>query len=99
MADAELLGWWDTACPVQTGNAALKASYYKRQGRGAIALASWAQKETQVTLTIDWKSVGLDPAKVRITAPEIPGIQPAARFAPGDPIPVSPGKGWLLIVE
>jgi hypothetical protein len=99
MADAEFVGWWDTACPVQTGNAAIKASYYKRQGRGAIALASWAPKETRVTLAIDWKSVGLDPAKVRLTAPEIQGFQAAARFAPDDAIPVAPGKGWLLIIE
>ena len=48
---------------------------------------------------IDWKALGLNPAKVRIRAPEIPGIQFAASFAPGERIPFEPGKGWILIVE
>jgi hypothetical protein len=99
IADAEFLGWWDAACPVQTGNTAIKASVFKRQGRAAIALASWAPQATQVKLAIDWKGLGLDPLKERLTAAEIPGFQPAAVFRPGDEIPAAPGKGWLLIVE
>ncbi len=36
---------------------------------------------------------------MHLTAPEIKGFQEAATFAPGNAIPVAPGKGWLLIVE
>ncbi len=99
LAGAEYIGWWDKACPVQTGDARLKASIYRGQGRAAIALASWAPQATTVKLVIDWRGLGLDPAKARLTAAEIKGFQDAATFAPGDAIPVAAGKGWLLIAE
>ena len=41
----------------------------------------------------------MDPATARITAPAVRDFQQAARFRPGEPIPVAPGRGWLLIVE
>jgi hypothetical protein len=41
----------------------------------------------------------LDPAKAVLRAPAIPDVQFATTFAPGDPIPFEPGKGWLLILE
>ena len=99
IADAEFLGWWDKACPVQTGDPKLKASVFRKPGKTAIALASWAPQATTVKLVVDWKALGLDPAKARLTAPEIKGFQEAALFAPGDAIPIALGKGWLLIAE
>jgi hypothetical protein len=52
-----------------------------------------------VRLAVDWKALGLDPARVRITAPPIAWFQEAREFAVGDTIPVEPGKGWLLRFE
>ncbi len=52
-----------------------------------------------VRLGIDWKALGLDATKAILTAPQIAGFQPAARFSPGDAIPIEPGKGMLLVVE
>jgi hypothetical protein len=64
-----------------------------------IALASWAKGPTRTRLRIDWKALGLDPRKSRLRAPEISDFQLAASFAPDEPIPFEPGKGWLLILE
>ena len=47
---------------------------------------------------MDWKTLGLDPAKATCTAPEIKDFQAAAKFSPTDEIPVPPGRGWLLIL-
>ncbi len=58
-----------------------------------------AAKALGVRLSIDWKALGLDPAKVKLTAPAIDAFQPAATFRPGDEIPVAPSKGWLLVVK
>ena len=49
--------------------------------------------------TIDWKALGLDPAKATITAPAIDKFQEARTFAASEPIPVEPGKGWLLVIQ
>ena len=51
-----------------------------------------------VRLSIDWKALGLNATKTILTAPQIAGFQPAARFSPGDAIPIEPGKGMLLVV-
>jgi len=50
-------------------------------------------------LKIDGKALGLDPARTHLRAPAIPDVQYATSFAPGDPIPFEPGKGWPLILE
>lgn len=47
----------------------------------------------------DWKTLGLNPDKVKLTAPPINKFQEAAIFLPGDNISVEPTKGWLLIAE
>ena len=99
ISDAEFIGWWDKVCPVQTGNPKVKASVYRKQGRAAIALASWASQAVSIKPVIDWKGLGLDPAKVRMVARPIQGFQEAAAFAADKAISVAPGKGWLLTVE
>lgn len=100
IARAEMIGWWVHDAPVKTGRDDVLATSYVRKGQGTlVALASWAPERAEVKLAIDWKALGLNPAKVKLVAPEVPGFQPAATFKPGDAIPVEPGKGWLLRVE
>jgi hypothetical protein len=49
-----------------------------------------------VPLAVDWPALGLDSSRTRITASAIDSFQPAREFRPGEPIPIAPGKGWLL---
>ncbi|HXB09759.1 MAG TPA: glycoside hydrolase domain-containing protein, partial [Puia sp.] len=64
-----------------------------------ISLASWAQRDTTITLDIDWQRLGIDKAHATIEAPAITNFQPPKKFTPGDPIPVEKGKGWLLLIR
>lgn len=97
---AEMLGYWMATCPVQTNHPAIKATAYVHHGkRLAIAVASWAAEPVTVSLTIDWKAVGLDPAKVRVSIPEIRMFQPALLAASLAALPVEPSKGWIVVVE
>ena len=50
-------------------------------------------------LQVDWKSLGLDPQMVRISAPGIEGFQEAFSFGPDDGLPVPAAKGLLLVLE
>jgi hypothetical protein len=76
------------------------ATAYVKQGKTLISLASWAKDVTNVTLSIDWKALGLDPAKVTLWAPAVERFQGGGRtWKPTDSISVPPGKGWLLIVR
>ena len=94
-----MIGYWSPRCPVRTGNTDVLATAYVQSGeKTLVSVASWAQSDAQVRLSIDWRALGLDPATEVIIAPEIRDFQPAATFRPGDPIPVSKGKGWPLII-
>ncbi len=71
----------------------------QKSGRALIALASWAPDTVSCTLSFDWKALGLDQRHVTMRAPAIPGFQPEQIFRTGERIPVSPGKGWIIILE
>ncbi|MEN3001904.1 MAG: glycoside hydrolase domain-containing protein [Armatimonadota bacterium] len=96
--EAEMMGYWRKDCPVRTDHPDVLATVYRKRGKALIALASWAKEEVQVRLQIDWQALGLRAERCRLFAPPMPHIQPPAEFAPDQPIPVSVGKGWMLIL-
>lgn len=97
--DTRMIGYWVPDSPVQSARQDVLATTYLRPGRSIVALASWAPDTVQAQLQVDWTRMGLDPARTRILAPEVPGFQPGREFKPNEPIPVAPGRGWLLIFE
>ena len=96
LAGAKLRGWWAPDTPVRTSRADVLATTYQRPGRALVAVASWAKDTVSVRLRVDWRALGLDSARVRFEAAAIDSFQPRATFAPGELIPVAPGRGWLL---
>lgn len=99
MAGSEMIGFWDAACPVKSGNPAVLASVYRKQGKTLIALASWSAKDESVRLSIDFKALGLDPAKTTLTAAAMENLQPKASYQIVDPITIPVGKGLLLTLQ
>jgi hypothetical protein len=99
MKGSEMIGYWSGNCPVKTSNEKVLATVYKKKGKALISIASWADEDTEVTLEIDWKKLGINPAKARITAPQVKNFQPAKAFKIDGKIPVEKGKGWMLIVK
>lgn len=93
---AEMIGYWATDNPVTTSNPKVPATIYQKKGKVLIAIASWAPKETEVRLRINWKALGLNPDQVILKAPAIEKFQEEKSFDPNETIPVQPGKGWLL---
>jgi hypothetical protein len=97
--DAKMIGYWDSSCPVTTNRDDVLATTYVREGKTLIAVASWAKEPARCPLGIDFAALGLDPKKTTLYAPAIPGIQPEAVFKPTEPLPVLPGRGWMLIAD
>lgn len=95
LTDAEMYGWWAADNPVRTCNPAVLATCWVRDGQAVVALASWAEATTEVTLDVDWQRLGLRP---RMAAPPIEGFQPELRCAPDVPVSVEPGRGLLLVL-
>jgi hypothetical protein len=99
IADSKMIGYWDSACPVKTNNPDILATAYVKNGKTLISVASWAPEKTTIKLQINWKALGLNPAKVSLFAPEIAGFQSERKFNINDPIPVEPQQGWLIITS
>ena len=97
--DTEMLGYWAPNAPVRTGREDVLATTYVKRGRALVSIASWAKERTEVALQIDWKRLGLDPSKVSISAPAVEKFQDARTLKVGEPVPVEPGKGWLLVIK
>ncbi len=96
---SRMIGYWVSHNPIKTNNKDVLATAYVKDKKVMIAIASWAQDDTKFKLNIDWKALGIDPAKAKLIAPEITNFQPGSQFSPSDEIPVSKGKGWLLILK
>ncbi|MBS0025726.1 hypothetical protein KE626_00245 [Chitinophaga sp. 2R12] len=99
MQGTKMIGYWVENNPVKSSNPLVPATIYKKNGAVLVSVASWAAEDTSVQLTIDWKALGLDPAKAVITAPDIRNFQTGQVFAKDAPIPVAKNKGMLLIIK
>lgn len=99
IAGSEFLPFCVANCPVKTDQAKVLATVYRKKGRALVALGSWAPDNTEVTLKIDWKALGLDPAHTTIYAPPIADFQAENRWQPGDRIPVAHDRGWFLVLD
>ena len=99
MQGTRMTGYWVASSPVRTDRRDVPVTVYRKPGAALVAMASWADSAVNVRLTIDWRSLGIDPRAATITAPAIRNFQPARSFRPDEAIPVVPGKGWLLVVK
>jgi hypothetical protein len=97
--DSQMLGWWDSKCPVQTGRSDIPATAYKKAGQSLVVVASWADTASTVNLKIDYKALGLDPARVRWTKPNIEGIQKGEAIPANSPLELSPNGGAFILIE
>lgn len=100
MRDSEMIGYWVKDNPVKTNSDKTLATIYRHVGKKTlISLATWEDSDAVVTLSVDWKKLGLDPSKVSLHAPAIENYQPEASWKPGDKITVPKGQGLLIIAE
>jgi hypothetical protein len=99
IADSKMTGYWEEKPVVTTSHPEVLATTYLKGGSMLISIASWAKEKTAVKLTVDFKRAGLNPDKIKITAPAIKDFQEAREFKLNDSIPVEPTKGWILIVD
>jgi hypothetical protein len=96
---SRMIGYWVPGCPVKTDNPDILATVYQKHGKAMVSIASWAKTDTTIHLKMDWKALGIDPARATITAPAIKDFQPVREFKPGEAIPVKKEEGWLLIIK
>lgn len=97
--DARMLGYWDPECPVRTSDPEVKATVYQKDGLAIVSVGNFSTKDKTVRLSIDWKALGIDPAKATVTAPAIHNFQEETSFKANQPIPVKSKEGWMLVIR
>lgn len=99
MQGSQMVGYWVKDNPVKSSDPKVPVTIYRKAGAVLVSIASWAATDTSVKLQIDWKALGIDPAKVVIKAPEIRNFQEGRVFDKDAAIPVAKNKGWLLVIQ
>lgn len=99
MKGTKMIGYWSDNCPVKTSNAEVLATVYQKQGSALVAIASWADQDATVKLNIDWKKLGIDPAKAMISMPAIANFQKAQDLTANSEITVPKGQGFLMVIK
>jgi hypothetical protein len=102
----------DQSRPTATAScwAPINGSFHNPDLFGALTLARESQSTRQedvapgkddltVGLQVDWKALGIDPQRAKISAPEIAAFQPAMQYESGQRIRLHSGGGALLVVE
>ena len=64
-----------------------------------VAVATWCPAGQHATLDIDYEALGLDPARLNVTAPAIAGVQSAASFPNAEGPFALPGGGIVLLLQ
>jgi len=99
IAESAMFGWWQAESPVSTKHGQVLATVYVKANKCLIAIASWSKQTETIRLQIDWSKLGMDPEKATITAPALDGLQEQQNFSRNQSLSVSPGKGYLLLIE
>ncbi|PWS26984.1 hypothetical protein DHW03_13270 [Pedobacter yonginense] len=99
MKGSSMIGYWSDNSPAKTDNPKILATVYKKPGKALIAIASWAENDTVVNLTLDWNKLGLDASKAKISVPAIEKFQAAQNYMGSEGISIEKGKGLILIIE
>lgn len=99
MKGTKMIGYWSENCPIKTSNPEILATVYKKQGAALVAIASWASQDEKITLNIDWKKLGIDPAKAMLSIPEVTNFQQGSTPDLKSEIAIDKGKGLLLVIR
>lgn len=97
--DTEFIPYFSKRLPVKSGQPEVPVSVYQGRDRCWVAIASWAENVRSVIPEVDWTALGLSESRAAFYAPAIAGVQSEARFLPGQPIHVLPGRGRILILD
>lgn len=102
MKSSEMIGYWSENCPAKPDHPAVKATVYRRKEGALIAIASWAEQDIVVNIPINWKQLGIDPAKASVILPEIKGFQEGDSLRQKDGVvqlEIRKGKGAIIWVK
>jgi hypothetical protein len=99
MEGTEMIGYWVSDNPVKANHEKVEATVYRKKDNTLlIAVASWAEKDVDVQLDIDWKALGIKP-RALMQIPAIPDYQEEQTLKVKDSLTIPKGKGFLIVIN
>ncbi|MCE9600597.1 MAG: DUF6067 family protein [Gemmatimonadetes bacterium] len=99
MRGSQMYGYWSPNAQVRTDRRDVLATVYKQDGRALVAIASWAPDTVTVRMQVDWRALGIDPARATITVPAIGTLQAPRSLGLGEGVTLAPGKGIIVVLR
>ncbi len=97
--EAQMIGWWDEDCAVETSDPEVKATAFVHKGRVLVAVGNFSGEEKRVTLTFDWKRLGLKVGKVKARIPAVENFQEENKYDFTSPLVIPAKQGNLIWIE
>jgi hypothetical protein len=96
ISGSEFIGYWDAENPVKTNNENILASVYLKENSMMVAIGNWSDEVQKISLSVDWKKLGMNPSSAIVEVPEIVDLQDAA-IADLNNLTIPASKGLILI--
>ena len=96
--DSQMLGYWLTQPPVETGNERIKATAFVKEDGILLALASWSDQDEQVTLSFDSNRVsGAESGSWSI--PAVKGLQAGSKVGADRVLTIPANQGLFVWIS
>ncbi len=96
---SKIIGYWDRKPVAKTGDDKIFATAYKCKDRTVIAVASWHKQDKEIKLDIDWKALGINKAKAKVSKPFIPYFQWAEDDVDLNNLTVPADGGFIIEIK
>ena len=91
-------GYWDPGNPDRTNNQNVMTSAYCKKDKVMIAMGNWSDRNQEVSLTVNWEKLGIDPLNANIEIPAIENLQDAGT-ADLLHLTIPASKGLIIIIS
>lgn len=99
MSDKKLTGYWQKECPVRCSDSSVSASVFAGGNEHVIAVANWTDQAKEISLTIDWSKLGMQPGSSEVFIPAIQDFQDGQTAVSPGKLVLPGGKGLLIAVR
>ena len=94
-----MIGFWEDDVPVKADHESIRVTAYLKVDEILLSIGNYDDSNSKFHLHIDWKKLGLDPAKVEFVQPGVEGFQEGCHYTDGQEMSIEPRKGLLIYLK
>jgi hypothetical protein len=95
----DMIGYWDDNNPITCSNPSVKATVFKGKDVMVVAVASWSDKDEEVTLAFNSAKAGFDLDSGDVFIPGIVNFQEKQNTVSLNNMVIPGGKGYLIVIK